>query len=118
MWYSSIKVGITEIDMDHSNIDTMFQLYFAGRIPKAYLKQIISSLIRHFDHEEEIITGLGREFPAVHKLEHTNLTKRLRAMLADWKTDKLDGKEFAEKVRALLLLHVAEFDIHLGESTG
>ncbi|MCK5913950.1 MAG: hypothetical protein KAG12_08710 [Desulfuromusa sp.] len=117
MWYSSIKVGITEIDMDHSNVDTMLQLYFADRIPKSYLKQIIASLINHFDHEEEIIVRLGHEFPAEHKLEHARLTKQLEEMLADWEADRLDGKEFAEAVRALLLLHVVEFDVPLGKTS-
>lgn len=115
MWYSSIKVGITEIDMDHSNIDTMLQLYFANRIPKTYLKQIITSLISHFDHEEEIITNLGRKFPAEHKQEHTRLTNLLKTMLADWEAGKLAGKEFAEEGRTLLLLHVVDFDVPLGE---
>ena len=101
--------------MDHSNIDTMLQLYFADRIPKAYLKQIIVSLIAHLDHEEEIIISLGRKFPPEHKLEHIRLANWLKTMLADWEADKLDGNEFAEEVRTLLLLHVAEFDIPLGE---
>ena len=117
MWYGSIKVGITEIDMDHSNIDIMLQLYFADRIPKSYLKQIIASLIKHFDHEEEVIAGLGHEFPVEHKQEHARLTKQLEKMVADWEADKLDGKEFAEAVRALLLLHAVEFDVPLGKTS-
>lgn len=118
MWYSTTKVGITEIDMDHSNIDTMLQLYFSDRIPKTYLEQIIRSLVRHFDHEEEVIAGLGREFPADHKLEHARLSQLLEEMLVAWKENKLDGNDSAEEVRSLLLLHVVEFDIQLGKSSG
>ena len=118
MWYSATKVGIIEIDMDHSNVDTMLQLYFSDKIPKTYLEQIIASLIRHFDHEEKIIASLGQEFPTSHKLEHAHLTELLETKLTDWKAKKIDGKDLAEEIRSLLLLHVAEFDVHLGESTG
>ncbi len=113
MWYSSVKVGITEIDMEHSNIDTMLQLYFSGRIPEAYLEQIIGSLIKHFRHEEEIIAALGHDFPIDHQREHLRLTRQLESMIADWKAGLLAGKKLAEDVRASLLLHVTEFDIAL-----
>ena len=117
MWYSSIKVGIIDIDMEHSNIDTMLQLYFADRIPESYLKQIIVSLINHFDHEEEIITDLGHTFPETHKQEHAHLKEILEEKLLDWEADKLDGKEFADELRVLLLRHVIEFDVFLGETS-
>ncbi len=115
MWYSATQIGITEIDMDHSNIDTMLQLFFSDRIPQSYLEQIIRSLIRHFDHEEEVIAGLGREFPDGHKQEHARLVQLLEEKLVAWKDGSLDGKAFAEEVRSLLLLHVVEFDALLGE---
>ncbi len=115
MWYSATKVGITEIDMDHSNVDTMLQLYFSGRIPEAYLEQIIRNLIKHFDREEEVVAGLGREFPADHKREHARLTQLLEKRLVDWKADQLEGNELAEQVRSLLLLHVVDFDVALAK---
>ncbi|MBN1956883.1 MAG: hypothetical protein JXQ81_10815 [Desulfuromonadales bacterium] len=113
MWYSATKVGIMEIDMDHSNVDTMLQLYFAGRTPETYLENIIDGLIRHFPHEENVISRLGREFPSEHKVEHQRLSGFLRDMIAAWQAGTKDGKELAEEVRDLLLIHVVEFDVKL-----
>ena len=115
MWYSSIKVGIVEIDMDHYNIDTMLQLYSSDRIPESYLPQIIRALIKHFDTEEGIIDRMGREFPQDHKAEHANLAKALAAKLANYQAGDFDGKDLVEEVRQSLLLHVAEFDVLLGD---
>ena len=117
MWYSSVKVGIAEIDMDHSNIDSMLQLYFADRIPQNYLGQILLSLIKHFTFEEEVVAGLGHEFPPEHSQEHQRLTALLQKMIVDWQAGKIDGKMAAEEVRSLLLLHVTEFDVDLGKTT-
>lgn len=116
MWYGETRVGIMEIDMDHSNVDTMLQLYFAGRTPESYLENIIDGLIRHFSHEENIIARLGRQFPAEHKAEHQRLTPLLNGMVADWNAGKIEGKDVAEEARALLLIHVAEFDLKLNSS--
>ena len=115
MWYSSIKVGIVEIDMDHYNIDTMLQLYSSDRIPESYLPQIINALIKHFDTEEGIIDRMGHKFPPDHKIEHANLTKTLEAKLVNWRAGDFNGKEFVEDVRQILLLHVAEYDVLLGD---
>ncbi len=117
MWYSSVKVGIAEIDMDHSNIDSMLQLYFADRIPQNYLGQILSSLIKHFTFEEEVVVELGHEFPPEHKQEHQRLTALLEEMIAGWQAGRIDGKTAAEEVRSLLLVHVTEFDVVLGKTT-
>ncbi len=114
MWYSSTNVGILEIDMDHNNIDTMLQLYFSGRVPEAFLENIIDGLLRHFVHEERVIIELGREFPSVHKAEHERLSEILEKKVAEWKAKKLDGKVLAEEVRNLLLIHVVDFDVKLG----
>jgi hemerythrin len=70
-------------------------------------------LIRHFIHEEKIIDRLGLEFPEEHKTEHVRLTGLLEKRIADWKSGRLDGKDIAEEVRALLLIHVVEYDIKL-----
>lgn len=86
MWYSATKVGIMEIDMDHSNVDTMLQLYFSGQPPKAYLENIIDGLIRHFAHEEKVIVRLGQDFPVEHIAEHQRLTEVLKKMVAQWKS--------------------------------
>lgn len=114
MWYSKIKVGILEIDMDHNNIDTMLQLYFAGTVTEAYLENVIDALIAHFDHEEQVIVQLGRAFPPEHKAEHERLVRLLETLIDEWKAKKIDGQELAENVRNVLMLHVAEFDIKLG----
>jgi len=117
MWYSSVKVGIAEIDMDHSNIDSMLQLYFADRIPRNYLGQILSSLIKHFTFEEEVVARLGHEFPPEHKQEHHRLIDLLEDMIIRWQTGEIDGKTVAEEVRSLLVLHVTEYDVELGKTT-
>ena len=113
MWYSATRVGILEIDMDHGNIDTMLQLYFAGKVPEAFLENIFTGLVRHFEHEERIIAELGRTFPADHSAEHKRLQALLAVLLDDWRAAKLTGKELAERLRAMLLFHVTEFDVKL-----
>ena len=118
MLYSSVKVGIIEIDLDHYNIDTMLRLYSSGRVPTFYLPQIINGLIKHFVNEEEIIAAMGHEFPEDHKSEHARLTQVLESKLADWKDGKYDGQKFVEEVREILLLHVTEYDLLLGANDG
>lgn len=113
MWYSATKVGIMDIDMDHSNLDTMLQLYFSGRAPESWLKNIIEALIGHFVKEEKIIVRMGREFPAEHRIEHQRLTEILESRLEQWQAGQLEGKKIAEEIRTLLLSHVTDFDVHL-----
>lgn len=115
MWYSATKVGILEIDMDHSNIDTMLQLYFHQQAPSGFLENIVDGLIRHFVHEEDIIDRLGHPFPEGHKIEHQRLTGILQERIADWKAGSVEGTALAEEIRSLLLLHVAEYDVKLAD---
>jgi hemerythrin len=113
MWYSTTKIGIMEIDMDHSNVDTMLQLYFHGQAPREYLENIVDGLIRHYSHEEEVIVCLGYQFPQNHRDEHVRLASLLKRRVDDWKNDRVVGNDLAEEIRAILLLHVAEFDVKL-----
>lgn len=113
MWYSSTQVGISEIDMDHQNIDAMLQLCFSGHVPEAVLENVITGLFRHFEHEEAVIKEMGFEFPSAHHEEHAALSKYIRAMQADWQSGKISGKELAEALRLKLFLHVSEFDLKL-----
>lgn len=113
MWYSATKIGIMEIDMDHSNVDTMLQLYLDGQTPREYLGDIVDGLIRHYSHEEEVIGDMGYQFPQAHLDEHVRLTNLLKKRVDDWKNDRIEEKDLAEEVRAILLLHVAEFDVKL-----
>lgn len=113
MWYSTTKIGIMEIDMDHSNVDTMLQLYSHGQAPQGYLGNIVDGLIRHYSHEEEVIVRMGYQFPQNHSDEHARLASLLKRRVDDWKNDRVDGKDLAEEIRAILLLHVAEFDVEL-----
>ena len=113
MWYSRIKVGILEIDMDHCNIDTMLQLYFAGTVTEAYLENVIDALIAHFGHEEDVIVQMGLTFPEEHRVEHQRLIRFLESLIDQWKAGKADGKSLADDVRTLLLHHVSEYDVKL-----
>lgn len=115
MWYSATKVGIMEIDMDHGNVDTMLELYTKDQAPQNYLENIVDGLIRHYGHEEEVIVRLGYEFPQNHREEHARLAKHLRSRIEDWKKGGIDGKDLAEEIRVILLLHVTEFDVRLAD---
>ncbi len=113
MWYCATQIGISEIDMDHQNIDAMLELCFTGHVPEVALKNVIVGLIRHFKHEEEVIVALGREFPADHQAEHMVLTQYFEELQNDWQEGKMTGKELAETLRIKLLLHVTEYDLKL-----
>lgn len=115
MWYSTTKVGIMDIDMDHSNVDTMLQLYFHEQVPQNFIVNIVEGLIKHFTHEEEIVEKMGFDFPRDHRDEHERLTKVLLERVDDWNAGSVGGKDLAEEIRSVLLLHVAEFDIKLAD---
>ncbi len=113
MWYSATQIGISEIDMDHQNIDALLELCFTGHVPEAALKNAIAGLIRHFKHEEKVIIELGHSFPEDHREEHAQLARYITALQNDWLAEKISSKELAETLRIKLLLHVTEYDLKL-----
>ena len=113
MWYSTTQVGIYEIDMDHQNIDTMLEMCLSGHFPEDVLENTIIGMVRHFRHEEDVITAMGHEFPADHHHEHEQLAKDFLALQKDWQAGKITGKELAEALRVKLLVHVTEYDLKL-----
>ena len=113
MWYGSAKVGIPEIDLEHSNLDTMLQLYFSGAVPETYLENIVIGVERHFEHEAQLIEELGATFPPEHRVAHQGICEKLERRLREVSANLVDGGVVAEEIRALLLLHVVEYDIEL-----
>jgi len=117
-----LRVGIDEIDEDHSRLVDLFNLLnhsvTEGDSPEylaALLEELINCTAWHFSHEERLMLKHGYEGYAEHKLEHQDLINSVRQLqtniLAKGKLDASADLEFLEQ---WLTGHILSDDMRLG----
>lgn len=117
MWHRVAKIGVNELDMDHVNIDYIIHAISSGCEDESMGEKLIPAFLAHMKHEEKTIERMGREFPSDHKKEHMWMTTVLCSSESDWKEKKISTCQLAREIKALLVLHVLDFDIKLIRDT-
>ncbi len=117
MRYSSYKIGILEIDIQHSNID-----YLLTELAKEGLKKEVSdekfellrnALVHHFDFEEKWSQANNKNFDADHLKSHKELLEKLNELHNQLKNNELNMYEISLTMKMELLKHVQNHDMRL-----
>jgi hemerythrin len=117
-----LRVGIDEIDEDHSRLVDLFNLLnhsvTEGDSPEylaALLEELINCTAWHFSHEERLMLKHGYEGYAEHKLEHQDLINSVRQLQTDiLAKGKLDASADLEFLERWLTGHILSDDMRLG----
>ena len=117
MRYSSYKIGILEIDIQHANID-----YLLAELVKEGLEKEVSegkfellrnTLVHHFDFEEKWAQTNNRNFDADHQKSHKKLLEKLIELSNQFTKNELNMYEISLTMEMELLKHVQNHDMRL-----
>ncbi len=117
MRYSSYKIGILEIDVQHANID-----YLLTELAKEGLEKGVSeekfellrnALVHHFDFEEKWAQTNNKNFDAEHLKSHKKLLEKLNDLSAQFTKKELNMCEISLTMKMELLKHVQNHDMRL-----
>ncbi len=118
MRYSSYKIGILEIDVQHSNID-----YLLTELAKDGLEKEISeekfelsrnALVHHFDFEEKWSQTNNKNFDTDHLKSHKELLEKLNELHTQFTKNELSVCEISLTMKMELLKHVQNHIMRLG----
>ncbi|MCP4252567.1 MAG: hypothetical protein GY775_03990 [Candidatus Scalindua sp.] len=121
MRYSSYKIGILEIDIQHSNID-----YLLTELAKEELNKEVSeekfellrnALVHHFDFEEKWSQANNKNFDTDHQKSHKKLLEKLNELHNQFKKNELNTCEISLTIKMELLKHVQNHDMRLEAKT-
>ncbi|MDP6923174.1 MAG: hypothetical protein R2568_08990 [Candidatus Scalindua sp.] len=117
MRYSSYKIGILEIDIQHSNID-----YLLTELAKDGLEKEVSedkfellrnALVHHFDFEENWSQTNNKNIDADHLKSHKKLLEKLNELHNQFKKNELNMCEISLTMKMELLKHVQNHDMRM-----
>ena len=117
MRYSSYKIGILEIDIQHANIDFLLtELAKEGlekEVSEKKFKILRNSLAHHFDFEEEWAQTNNKNFDSGHLKSHKELLERLNELNNQFTNNTLNICEISLAIKMELLKHVQDHDTKL-----
>ncbi len=117
MRYSSYKIGILEIDIQHANID-----YLLAELTKEGLENDVSkekfellrnALVHHFDFEEKWSQTNNKNFDTDHLKSHKKLLEKLNELYTQFTKNELSMCEISLTMKMELLKHVQNHDMRL-----
>lgn len=117
MKYSSYKIGILEIDIQHSNID-----FLLSELAKEGLEKEVSekkfeilrnALAQHFDFEEKWAQTNNGNFDFDHLKSHKKLLEKLNELNDQFTDNTLNICEISLALKMELLKHVQDHDMRL-----
>ena len=117
MRYSSYKIGILEIDIQHANID-----FLLTELAKEGLEKEVSgkkfdifrnALALHFDFEEKWAQKNNKNFDPDHKKSHKILLEKLTEFGNQYTNKKLNMYEISLALKMELMKHVQDHDMKL-----
>ncbi len=119
MRYSSYKIGILEIDIQHANIDCLLsELAKEELVTKAkeeIFETLRNALALHFDFEEKWAQKNNKNFSLYHQKSHNELLKKLNEFGNQYTNKKLNMYEISLILKMELLKHVQDHDMKLQE---
>jgi hypothetical protein len=118
MRYSSYKIGILELDIQHANIDFILsELVQEGLRKEASEKNyetLTNALTLHFNFEDEWAqSNNNKYFDAAHQKAHTELLEKLNEFGNQYTNKKLNMYEISLTLKIELLKHVQDHDMRL-----
>jgi hemerythrin len=119
MQYSSYKIGILEIDIQHFNID-----YLLAELAKEGLEKeaneekfelLRNALVHHFDFEEKWSQTNNKNFDTDHLKSHKKLLEKLKELHCQFTKNETNMCEISLAMKMELLKHVQNHDMRLEE---
>ncbi len=117
MKYSSYKIGILEIDIQHANIDFLLtELAKEGlekEVSEGKFEILRNALTQHFDFEEKWAQTNNKNFDSDHLDSHKELLEKLNELYNQYTNNKLNMREISLTTKIELLKHVQDHDMSL-----
>jgi len=117
MRYSSYKIGILEIDVQHSNIDYLLTELAKDGLEKEESEEkfelLRNALIHHFDFEEKWSQTNNKNFDTDHLKSHKELLEKLNELYTQFTKNELSMCEISLTMKMELLKHVQNHDMRL-----
>ncbi len=117
MRYSSYKIGILEIDIQHANIDYLLAELAKDESGKEVsdkgFELLSNALVHHFDFEEKWAQASNRNFDADHLKSHNKLLEKLIELKIQFTKNELNMYEISLTMKMELLKHVQNHDMKL-----
>ena len=117
MRYSSYKIGILEIDVQHANIDFFLTELVEDGLEKKVTEQkfeiVRNALAHHFDFEEKWAQTNNKVFDSDHLESHKELLEKLNDLYYQYTNNKLNMCEISLTLKMELLKHVQDHDMRL-----
>ncbi len=117
MRYSSYKIGILEIDIQHANIDYLLtELAKDGlekEVSEEKLELLRNALVHHFDFEEKWVQANNKNFDSDHLKSHKELLEKLNELNNQFTNNTMNMCEISLTLKMELLKHVQNHDMRL-----
>ncbi|MHC4268612.1 MAG: hypothetical protein ACYSWS_04450 [Planctomycetota bacterium] len=117
MRYSSYKIGVLEIDLQHANIDFLLSELVKEELENKAKEEIYetlkNALALHFDFEEEWAQKNNKNFDPDHQKSHKKSLEKLNELGNQYTNKKLNMYEISLILKMELLKHVQDHDMRL-----
>jgi len=117
MMYSSYKIGILEIDIQHANIDYLLTELAKEGLEKEASEErfelLRNALVHHFDFEEKWAQTNNKNFDSDHLKSHKELLEKLNELYNQFTNNRLSMCEISLTIKMDLLKHVQNHDMRL-----
>lgn len=115
MWYSTLSVGVLEIDLQHANIDQVLLELKEHNVLET-VDRVTGALVLHFQAEEILCAGKGLHMSADHREEHVRLVEVLKVLQQQVHDENPDCETVLRTYSNLLVDHVTRFDTTICDS--
>jgi hemerythrin len=117
MKYSSYKIGVLEIDVQHANIDYLLTELAKDGLDKEVSKEkfelLKNALVHHFDFEEKWSQTNNKNFDVDHLKSYKKLLEKLNERYNQFTKNELNMCEISLTMKMELLKHVQNHDMGL-----
>ena len=120
-WQDHFSVGIDEIDSDHKKLSGILNRvvhavshHHGKEAVSAIFDELIEQTIRHFEHEESLMTNAMYPGLEDHRAAHELLVEKLKVFHDDFQSERIDMMSVADFLVDWLLVHVVGEDARLG----
>ena len=113
MWYSLMSTGVTELDHQHANIDSIIMLYERAQNvdqETRWLEMMYFLAQRHFQFEEDYF---GDRFPPEHKTQHVLIIEALARKIQQRQNNDISKEDMHEYAYRVFSDHFATYCLKL-----